>query len=71
MSEPSGISRPQPGRWSLATRIAFRFFFCYYALNFLPSLIFRTDSLREKYSGFWDAVVLLADEAAFHVPYDV
>lgn len=76
MSEPSEISRPEvsrpePGRWSLATRIAFRFFFCYYALNYLPALVLRTDSLREKHSNFWDAVVLLADEAVFHLPYDV
>ncbi|HEY3492541.1 MAG TPA: hypothetical protein VGK43_06290, partial [Solirubrobacterales bacterium] len=66
MSEPL-----KPGRWSLATRIAFRFFFCYYALNFLPSLIFRNEFLAGKYSSFWDAVVLLANEAVFHLPYDV
>ena len=66
MSEP-----PEPARWSLATRIAFRFLFSYYALNFLPLLIFRNDFLREKYTDFWDAIVAWADEAVLHIPHDV
>lgn len=67
MSEP-----PEPARWSLATRIAFRFLFSYSILAFLiPLLIRRSDSLSGKYNAFWDAVVLLADEAVVHAPYDV
>jgi hypothetical protein len=59
-------------RWSLATRIAFRFLFSYYALtSFLPLLVFRSEFLRERHAEFWDAVVVLADEAVFHMPYEL
>ncbi|HEX3131733.1 MAG TPA: DoxX family protein, partial [Thermoanaerobaculia bacterium] len=62
----------EPARWSLATRIAFRFFFSYYALrSFIPLLIGRSDFLSERYTDFWDAAVAWADAAVFHVPYDV
>lgn len=63
--------RHEPPRWSLATRIAFRFLFCYFALYILPSLLFRGDFLRELYTDFWDAVVVWADEAVVHVPYEL
>ena len=69
MSEPR---ESKPGRWSLATRIAFRFVFSFYTLTFfIPLLISRSEVLREKFAAFWDAVVLLADEAVVHVPYEV
>lgn len=72
MSEPHEVHRPEPGRWSLATRIAFRFLFSYFALTSLvPWLIGRSELLVEKHLQFWDAVVLLADEAVFHVPYEL
>jgi uncharacterized membrane protein YphA (DoxX/SURF4 family) len=59
-------------RWSLATRIAFRCLFSYYTINSLvPWLIGHSEFLVEKYIGFWDAVVLLADEAVFHLPYEL
>src|SRR5688500_8603853 len=59
-------------RWSLATRIAFRFLFSYYAISSLvPWLIGRSEFLVEKHAQFWDAVVLLADEAVFHLPYEL
>jgi uncharacterized membrane protein YphA (DoxX/SURF4 family) len=67
ITEPS-----EPARWSLATRIAFRFLFSYYTLNsILPWLILRSDFLGGKYTDFWDAVVAWADEAVVHVPYEV
>jgi uncharacterized membrane protein YphA (DoxX/SURF4 family) len=70
MSESSEPVEPE--RWSLATRIAFRFVFSYYTLTFLiPSLIFRSDSLGGKYTDFWDAVVGWADETVVHVPYEL
>lgn len=63
---------PEAARWSLATRIAFRFVFAYYAINsVLPYLIFHSEFLGERYSQFWDVVVLWADEAVFHVPYEL
>lgn len=63
---------PEAARWSLATRIAFRFVFAYYAINsLLPWLIFHSEFLREKHGEFWDVVVLWADEAVFHVPYEL
>jgi uncharacterized membrane protein YphA (DoxX/SURF4 family) len=62
----------EPPRWSLATRIGFRFLFSYYILTFLlPLLISRSELLREKYSDFWDAVVVLANEAVVHLPYEL
>ena len=63
---------PGPARWSLATRIAFRFVFAYYAINtLLPWLIGRSEFLRARYGELWDVVVLWADEAVFHVPYEL
>jgi hypothetical protein len=63
---------PEAARWSLATRIAFRFVFAYYAINTLvPYLVFKSEFLGERYREFWDAVVLWADEAVFHVPYEL
>ncbi len=62
----------EPARWSLATRIAFRFLVAYYALPFfIPLLIRRSDSLSEKYNAFWDAAVQMADETLVHVPYEL
>lgn len=60
---------PRP-RWSLATRIAFRFVFSYFTFAWLlPTLVSRSELLLEKYIDFWDAVVVWADEAFVHVPY--
>lgn len=59
-------------RWSLATRIAFRFLFSYYAISsIVPWLIGRSKFLVEEHAEFWDAVVLLADETMFHLPYEL
>lgn len=67
IDHPSGSPR-----WSLATRIAFRFLFSYFAITFLvPLLISRSELLRERHADFWDAVVLLADEAVFQMPYEL
>lgn len=64
--------RHEAPRWSLATRIAFRFLFSYFVLYALfPALALRIDFLRELYIGFWDAVVVWADEAVVHVPYEL
>ncbi|HEX6903962.1 MAG TPA: hypothetical protein VF789_29900, partial [Thermoanaerobaculia bacterium] len=64
--------RHEPPRWSPATRIAFRFLFSYFALCFLiPALAARNDFLLERYFDFWDAVVVWADEAVVHVPYEL
>jgi hypothetical protein len=72
MNDRHEISRPEPGRWSLAARIALRFLFSYYVLtSIVPLLVYRSDLLGEKHSDFWDAIVLLADEAIFHVPYEL
>ncbi|HEX6901651.1 MAG TPA: hypothetical protein VF789_18125 [Thermoanaerobaculia bacterium] len=63
---------PEPARWSLATRIAFRFVFAYYAINsIVPWLVFKSEVLGEKYLEFWDVVVLWADEALFHVSHEL
>lgn len=57
-------------RWSLATRIAFRFLFSYFTLYFLlPTLASRNDFLHEKYNDLLDAAVVWADEAVVHVPH--
>ena len=62
---------PRP-RWSLATRIAFRFVFSYFTFAWLfPTQIVRSELLLEKYIDFWDAVVVWADEAFVHVPYEL
>src|SRR5688572_2589080 len=59
-------------RWSLATRIAFRFLFSYYAFtSLLPLLLFRSEFLRERYTDFWYAVVDWAEEAFVQVPYEL
>jgi len=64
--------RHEPPRWSLATRIAFRFLFCYFILYILlPALALRNDFLREQYFDVMDAVVVSADEAVVHVPYEL
>jgi uncharacterized membrane protein YphA (DoxX/SURF4 family) len=70
ITEPS--TPPETARWSLATRIAFRFVFAYYAINSaIPWLIVRGEFMGEKYSQFWDVMILWADEAVFHVPYEL
>lgn len=67
MSEPA-----EPARWSLATRIAFRFLVAYYALHFvIPLLIRRSAFLSGKHSDFWDAVVQMAGETVVQVPYEL
>lgn len=67
MSEPA-----EPVRWSLATRIAFRFLVAYYALySFIPLLIRRSAFLSGKLTDFWDAVVQMVDAALLHVPYEL
>lgn len=64
--------RHEPPRWSLATRIAFRFLFAYFTLYLLlPTLAYRNDFLREQYIDFWDAVVVWADEAVVDLPYEL
>jgi uncharacterized membrane protein YphA (DoxX/SURF4 family) len=64
--------RHERPRWSLATRIAFRFLFSYYTLAYLlPLLVFRNEYLREKYTDFWDAVVVWANDAIVHLPYEL
>jgi len=64
--------RQEPPRWSLATRIAFRFLFSYFVLySLLPTLAVRNDFLREKYFDVMDAAVVWADEAVVHVPYEI
>jgi hypothetical protein len=63
--------RREPPRWSLATRIAFRFLFSYFALYILSPLAEREDFLHGLYVDFWDAVVVWADEAVVHVPYEL
>ena len=64
--------RPEPSRWSLATRIALRFLFSYFILySLIPALVLRNDFLLDLYNDFWDAVVVWADEAVVHVPYEL
>ncbi|HYU33371.1 MAG TPA: hypothetical protein VEW48_14535 [Thermoanaerobaculia bacterium] len=64
--------RREPPRWSLATRIAFRFLFSYLTLYFLlPALASSNGFLLERYIDFWDAVVVWADEAVVHLPYEL
>jgi uncharacterized membrane protein YphA (DoxX/SURF4 family) len=61
--------RHEPPRWSLATRIAFRFVFSYFTLYyFLPTLIYRNSFLGEMYSELWDSLVVQANEAVVHLP---
>lgn len=62
---------PEPARWSLATRIAFRFLFSYYTLNSVVPFLIVGATLSEKYTDFWDAVVAWADETVVHVPYEL
>src|SRR5689334_15295533 len=72
ITEPAEGPRPEPRRWSLATRIAFRFLFSYYTLTrLLPYLLVHSELLREKHAAFWDAVVAWADETLFHMSYEV
>lgn len=62
----------EPPRWSLATRLAFRFLFSYFTLyTLIPALALRNDFVREKYIDFWDAVIVWADEAVIHLPYEM
>ncbi len=61
--------RHEPPRWSLAARIAFRFVFSYFTLySVLPLLAQRNDFLRERYTDFWDAAVVWANETVIHLP---
>lgn len=64
------LESSKPRDWSLAARIAFRFVFCYYAFGYIPWLFFGNDFLAEKYVDSWNAVVLLANESVFHIPYN-
>jgi hypothetical protein len=62
--------------WSLATRIAFRFVFSYFVLNFVPGYAFGWipggKAAAEKYFEFWDAIVLWVGEGGMlHLPYEI
>lgn len=70
------MNRDDLPRWSLATRIAFRFVFSYFFLFFVPgfalSWIPGGRVAAEKYSEFWDAIVVLVGESGMlHLPYEI
>jgi hypothetical protein len=61
--------------WSLATRLAFRFCFCYFCLFFVDSpvsifLPFR-GFLLGKYTEFWYAVVVRLESHLLHTGLEV
>ena len=63
-------------RWSLATRVAFRFFFVYLSIYNLPAVpgIVPVESLYtvyQKYQDLWKAIVEPVGWALFGVATDV
>src|SRR3954447_4550699 len=65
---------PMAPRWSLAERIAFRFFFCYFVLFFLTNVGDRipfTGFLLRPYGALWTAVVVWLDRHVLHTGYEI
>ena len=64
-------SRP---RWSLTTRIAFRFVFAYFVLYIIPfpvdSFPFAT-AIVKNYNEFWQAIVPWVGKHILHLSYDI
>jgi hypothetical protein len=76
MAEPGSLLEeinPEP-RWSLTTRIAFRFAFTYFVLYSIPfpagSLPF-TSAIVEKYDKFWQAIVPWVGKHVLGLSYDI
>jgi len=70
------MNRDDLPRWSLATRIAFRFAFSYFALYFGSGFVFSWipggRALAERYFEFWDAIVIWVGEGGMlHLPYEI
>ena len=60
--------------WNLAKRIAFRFAFAYFILYIIPfpvEFLPFTDSLTQKYTDFWQAVVPWIGRHILHLGYEI
>jgi uncharacterized membrane protein YphA (DoxX/SURF4 family) len=61
-------------KWSLPTRIAFRFCFAYLVLYIFPfplAYIPGTGSLAAKYQSLWNAIVVWTGKHVLHLSYDI
>jgi uncharacterized membrane protein YphA (DoxX/SURF4 family) len=69
------MEESSPPPWRPATRVAFRFFFSYFALFLLPSRILGWlpfgNWLATKYGLLWHAIVLWAGHSILHTTYDI
>lgn len=54
-------------RWSLATRIAFRFFFCFFLLHLPLPLFFNLNRFLPMSRAFWGAIVPVVARSVFGV----
>jgi uncharacterized membrane protein YphA (DoxX/SURF4 family) len=69
------LEESSPVRWRPATRVAFRFFFSYFALFLIPSRILGWlpfgNWLAEMYTMLWHHVVLWIGHSIVHTTYDI
>jgi hypothetical protein len=57
-------------RWSLATRVAFRFVFCFLGLSYFPFPFNLSDTVSQLWSKVWDPLLVAAGSAIFGVTVD-
>src|SRR5262245_61297159 len=68
------MTEPKAARWSLGTRVAFRFAFAYFFLDAVPlflSLLRLGGTVLNKYTEFWDVVVVWVKEDVLHLPHEM
>jgi hypothetical protein len=66
----SASSSPEPARWRLATRIAFRFFFCFFLLAYFPFPFHVLPGVEGAVQKLWELVAIPAGQAVFGVTAD-
>jgi hypothetical protein len=66
----SASSSPEPVRWRLATRIAFRFVFCFFLLAFFPFPFHVVPGVEGATQKLWELIAIPVGQAVFGVTAD-
>ena len=67
---PTARTDADARRWSLATRVAFRFVFCFFLLSFFPFPLDLIPFVAEGWQNVWTPVVTAVGTAIFGVTVD-
>jgi hypothetical protein len=66
----SSLAEADAPRWSLATRLAFRFVFSFLGLTFFPFPLDLVSFIGEAWNKAWNAIVVAAGRAVFGLTID-